>query len=70
MSDDSDPTLLMLGIIFGTIGLFVAAALGTYAYAARQAAAEGRSLGPPRKKVGAKKQKRMVRARGLQIPTD
>jgi hypothetical protein len=65
-----DPTSTFLLVIFGAVGLLVAAALGSYFYAARLAAAEGRSLGKQQKKLGAKKKLRMARARGLQIPTD
>lgn len=66
----ADPTVVMLTVVLGTAGLFVLAAVGSYLYAQRVAAAEGRTLGAPKKKIGAKKQKRIIRSRGLQMPTD
>lgn len=66
----ADPTVVLLTVVLGAAGLFVLAAVASYFYAARLAAAEGRSLGTRPKKLGAKKQKRIVRSRGLQMPTD
>jgi hypothetical protein len=66
----ADPTAVLLTVVLGSVGLLVLAAVGSYVYAARVAAAEGRPLGGRPKKLGTKKMKAMVRKRGLQMPTD
>lgn len=63
--DGDDPTVLMLSIIFGTLGLFIAAA-----YAANWSSGGGARAGPPKKRLGAKQRKRQILRQGLQIPTE
>jgi hypothetical protein len=65
-----DPTLTVVLVVFGVVGLLVVMAVGNYFVAARLAASEGRTLGSRPKKMGTKKKLRQARARGLQMPTD
>ena len=66
----ADPVNVLLTVVLVALALFVLVPVGAYVYAAKVAAAEGRTLGAPKKKLGAKKLKRMTQKRGLMMPSD